>query len=498
MQTFNITAFCLAVPLWFFPGFSRLAAAAPSLGAGASSLGAAEALIGAALVGEAGEGAFGLARGLSDGVGQRLSGSPGYHDAVRWAVAEMKKAGLDNVHTEKVMVPRWVRGDIGRETGQVLSPVNQRLALTALGGSIGTPKDGLTAEVIEATSFEELKQLGPRVSGKIVLWNVPMRRGGSESMSNYGDVAKYRGIGAVEAARLGAKGSLVRSLGVADYRLPHTGAMRYDDKVAQIPAAAVSAEDADLLHRLLLKKGPVRLRFQLPCFTQPDVEAANVVGEVRGGARPEEFVLLGAHLDSWDLGTGAVDDAAGVAVVLCAARAMKRAGVVPRRTVRVVLFANEENGLRGGKGYADAHRDELSRHVAAIEVDSGAGKPYGFAVAPQDSGGGPSPNNDGGPAVRLLAPLIAPLAGIGVTQVRTSEHVSGADLSPFDDRVPTFRLLQDETHYFEWHHTAADTLDKIDPLDLNLCAAAVAVAAAGLADSPNTLPRPLPKALSGH
>lgn len=432
---------------------------------------AAARVLGAALQGE---GVFDLVRGLTDQVGPRLAGSPGADAAVRWAVAEMQRAGLRNVHTESVRALRWDRGPRAQEFARLLGPQGRELAVTALGGSIG---GNVIAEVVEARSFDELRRLGrARVAGKLVLWNVEMVRH-TDGTTNYGDVAEYRRLGAIEAARLGALASVVRSLGVASYRLPHTGAMRYEDGVQRIPAAALSTEDADLVHRLL-QAGPVRVQLSLGCQNQGEVATANVIGEVPG--QTDEIVLLGAHLDSWDLGTGAVDDGAGVALVVGAARALLHAGVTPRRTVRVVLFANEENGLRGAKAYAAAHQAELPRHVAAVEADSGAGAPQGFTT----------PTAEG---VAVLREAIQPLRGLGAGSASRG-NMGGADLSVMEDRLPIFHLLQENARYFEWHHTAADTLDKIDPVALNLSAAALAVAAYGLSQSERTLPRPAPAA----
>ncbi|HEX9103768.1 MAG TPA: M28 family peptidase, partial [Polyangia bacterium] len=307
--------------------------------------GAAEKLIGAAL----GDGrAYQIAESLTDGVGPRLSGSEGAARAVQWAVAEMRALGLRNVHTEPVRVPRWIRGAAEAE---VIAPARQAMQVVALGPSVPTGPDGITAEVVEVASFEQLKALGDGARGKIVLFNPrPMQRG--RSFEEYGRVQAFRGGGAVAAARQGAVAALVRSAGTGAYRLPHTGGMRYDDATPKIPAAAVSAEDAELIKRLInSKRGPVRVHLLLTPRFESDVDSANVVGEVPGRERAGELVLLGAHLDSWDLGTGAVDDAAGCAIVMDAARIIAAAPRAPRRTVRVVLFMNEEMGLSGARAY---------------------------------------------------------------------------------------------------------------------------------------------------
>lgn len=412
--------------------------------------------------------AYAILEHLTDRVGPRLSGSPGAEEAVRWTLARFKADGLD-ARAEKVLVPHWVRG---AETAEIVAPGPQRLVVTALGGSDPTPEEGLTAEVLEVAGLEELRALGEaKVRGRIVLFNRPMT--GPES---YGAVSPLRTHGAAEAARLGAVASLVRSLGTYSMRIPHTGAMDYDPSAPRIPAAALTAEDADLVHRLLASGQTVRLRLRLTCRSLPDAESANVVADLAGREKPEEIVLVGAHLDSWDLGTGAIDDGAGVAIVMEALRLLKSLGLAPRRMVRGVLFMNEENGLRGGKAYAEAHRDELASHVAAIESDSGGARPLGFSVSAGPGGLG---------TVAEIARLVRSLGA-----VRVSAGGGGADISPLRAAsVPLLGLEQDGTRYFDWHHTPADTLDKVDPVELAQNAAAMAVMAYVLADLPETLPR---------
>ncbi len=424
-------------------------------------------LVGAALV----EGrAFDTVRSLTDHVGPRLTGSPGAERAVEWALAEMKRAGLSNVHREPVKVPRWVRGD---ESAELVAPLALHLHAAALGGSVGTPPGGLTAEVIEAGSLDELRRRGEAVRGRIVLFNQRMAR---SDFPSYGTVVPLRGAGAVEAARLGAIGALIRSVGTGSHQLPHTGGTRYDAAVPRIPYAAVSGEDADLLHRLLGEGGQVKVRLRLGAHDDGEVDSANVVGELPGSAKPDEVVLLGAHLDSWDLGTGAIDDGAGCAAVIEAARLIRAAGLQPRRTVRVVLFMNEEHGLSGARAYAEAHRGESGKHVAALEADSGAGRPTGFGVA------------GGAPSVELVRRLVAALSPLHAAEVASADE-GGADLIPLQEAgVPVIGLTQDMSTYFDWHHTAGDTLDKIVPDDLALDAAAVAVVAYGLADATERLP----------
>jgi hypothetical protein len=372
------------------------------------------------------------------------------------------------------VVAVWIRGE---EEARVVAPHPHPLAVTALGGSVATPPEGLEAEVMEAASFEDLERLGDAVRGRIVLFNRDMGRGPDDG---YGTVSRLRVLGAGEAARHGAVGMLLRSLGTAAYRLPHTGMMSYPEEGERIPAAAVAEEDADLLHRLLASGEPVRVRLRLTCESRPDVEEANVVGEIRGRAAPDEVVVIGAHLDSWDLGTGALDDGFGVVVVMEAMRLLRALDLTPRRTVRAVLFANEENGLRGGRGYAEAHAEALHRHVAAIESDSGGAALRGWGISAGDG------------AVEILTQLAAPLALLGGGDVRAGG--GGADISPMRPAgVPQIGLRQDSARYFDYHHTAADTLDKVDPEHLAANAAALAVMAYSLAEWQGTLPRlPLP------
>ncbi len=407
---------------------------------------------------------------LTDRIGPRLSGSPGAAAAQRWAAGVMREDGLANVRLEKVMVPVWVRGV---ERAQVVAPAAHPLAITALGGSVPTPGGGLEAEVVEVDSLERLDQMGAAVSGKLVLFNRDMGRGPDDG---YGAVSRLRVRGPSAAARHGAAGVLVRSLGTAAFRLPHTGALDYHEDAPRIPAAAVSEEDADLLHRLLASGDSVRVRLELGCRLEPDVEEANVVGEITGRERPAEVVLIGAHLDSWDLGTGALDDGFGVVVVLEAMRLLRALELQPRRTVRAVLFANEENGLRGGRGYAEAHAAELHRHVAAIESDSGGAALAGWGITAGEG------------AAEMLSALAAPLRFMGGAVV--AEGGGGADIGPMKPAgVPQIALRQDASRYFDYHHTAADTLDKVRPEDLVANAAALAVVAYSLAEWEGTLPR---------
>ena len=412
---------------------------------------------------------------LTDRIGPRLSGSENLEKAVRWCASEMQRDGLANVRTEKVMVPHWVRGEA---SGKILAPAPHPMSILALGMSDPTPPGGVTAEVVEVTSLDEAKALGDRAKGKIVLYNRRIYANGGDDRG-YGSAVGIRFKGAVEAARVGAVGMLIRSLATADLRLPHTGAMGYDDGVARIPAAAVSPEDAELIHRFLAAGESVKVTFTMTCKTLPDAESANVVGEVVGSEHPDEYVVIGGHLDSWDVGTGAQDDGAGVAIAMEAIRLIRSLGLTPKRTIRAVLFTNEENGLRGGKGYAEAHANELAKHVAAIESDSGGARPLGFGVSAGDG------------ATATVTKLAAPLATFAADDVQTGG--GGADISPMGDAgVPQLGLRQDSTHYFDIHHTMADTLDKVVPHDLAMNATAMAVMAWQLANLDPPLARYVP------
>jgi Zn-dependent M28 family amino/carboxypeptidase len=370
-------------------------------------------------------------------------------------------------------VPVWQRGV---EVGEVVSPVSQRLALTALGGSEPTPAGGVEAEIVRVSTLEELDQLDASACrGKIVFIDRHMAR--TSDGSGYGDAVPARSDGASRAARLGAAGLLIRSIGTDRNRLPHTGALTYKKDAPRIPAAALSVPDADLLTRLVRRGGPVRVRFELTCGKKPDALSASVVGEVVGREKPDEIVLVGAHLDSWDLGTGAIDDGAGCGIAIEAARQIAALSPHPRRTIRVVLFANEENGLAGGKTYAKAHAEELARHVASLEADLGDGPPLGFSW-------------NAGPSAEAMLKAIAGLTGaLAAGQLKIAKD-GGADISPLvPSGVPSLGLMLDASTYFDLHHTANDTLDKIDPATLDRSTAVFAVAAYVLAETPETLER---------
>ncbi len=396
---------------------------------------------------------------LTDDIGPRLSGSSGAAAAVQWAVRTFETWGIP-VSTEKVIVPHWVRG---AERAGLVSHHNQKIVLTALGGSVATPAKGLTADVVEVNSFDDLQVLSARVKGKIVFYNSPMdmqlvraRRG----FEAYGKAVVFRSEGPSRAAEYGAVAALIRSVGSDSLRTPHTGSLHYDPKVPRIPAAAMTAEDAMLVDRLLQKGERVRMHLVLTPRTLPDVASANVIAEIRGSEKPDEIVVIGGHLDSWDLGTGAIDDGSGVVMVMETMRLLKEMNLTPKRTIRGVLFMNEENGLNGGRAYFAKHKNE--KHVAAIETDAGAAAPTGFRTTLK------------GDALADFEKRAQPLAAIGAAHFESAAD-TGADTSFLVEAgVPGFSFVPEPLHYFDYHHTPADTLDKIDPHELAEDAAAVA------------------------
>jgi carboxypeptidase Q len=405
---------------------------------------------------------------LTDHIGHRLSGSKGLERAIEWAVTEMKRDGLDRVRAEKVMVPHWVRGE---ESLELISPVSLKLSMLGLGNSIGTPAEGITAEAIVVRNFDELDALGEQVRGKIVVYNAPF--------TNYGATVAYRGGGASRAARYGAVAALVRSVTPVSLQSPHTGAMAYDEKQPKIPTAAITIEGAEMLQRMNDRGDHPTVRLKMDARFLPDAESANVIAEIRGSEKPDEVVLISGHFDSWDVGQGAHDDGGNCIAVWEALRIIKELKLKPRRTIRAVLYTNEENGLRGGNGYRDTHRAELAKHVLAIESDSGVYRPEGFGLAATAP-----------PQARAnLREIVKLLSGIRADRIAASG--GGADIGPImREGVLGASLDVDSTHYFDIHHTASDTLDKIDPQDLALCIAALAVVAYTVADMPAPLQGP--------
>src|SRR6266481_1187727 len=419
---------------------------------------------------------------LANNIGPRLSGSLQAQTAVEYVAAELRRLGLE-VQLEKVMVPHWVRGE---ETAALteypdMSPnTTQKIVLTALGGSMATPNEGLTADVVVVNNFEELQALGRKgVAGKIVLFNAKFDQQLADNGfagPAYGQAVIYRGIGASAAARLGAVAALNRSVGGADYRLPHTGALRYADDAPKIPAAAVTSEDAETIAHLA-GEGKVRMHLVLTPQTLPDAVSYNVIADLKGSEHPEQIVIASGHLDSWDLGRGAIDDGAGVVIAMQTAQLLTQLHLRPRRTIRIVAWMNEENGARGARTYADDHKADFANHFAAIESDLGAGHPLGFFAQ-----GKPE-------LLTLLQPLSTILQSQGAGVTRLVEE-TGTDVAPLGEAgVPTFAPIQDARTYFNYHHTAADTLDKVNPRELQENCALVAALAYTLASMPQSLPR---------
>lgn len=408
--------------------------------------------------------AIGILGELCRGIGPRLAGSPQAAKAVQWAKKKMLEYGFQNVHMEPVMVPHWVRGPIEMGTYSVVGEKGKpRLHVCALGGSIGTPRKGVTAEIIEVKSWEELKMLRQSAKGKIVFFNRAMERTLINPGAAYGRAVDQRTYGAIEAAKVGAVAVLVRSMSTRIDTVPHTGQMKYDSSVTKIPAAAVSTSDANALGNLLAEGKRVLATLRLTCQRFPDVESANVIGEIVGSEKPAEVVVIGGHLDSWDKGQGAHDDGAGCVHSIEALRLVKESGLKPRRTIRVVLFINEENGLNGGLTYA-AEKHPGERHIAAIESDAGGFSPSGFSVS------------DSLALLKLqsYARVFRPIGADHI--VRGGE--GGSDIGPLRKKgVVCLGLQVDGQKYFDYHHSDSDTIDKVNERELELGASAVATMA---------------------
>ncbi len=416
---------------------------------------------------------------ITENIGARAVGSPQAQAAIEYVAGEMRKLGLD-VHLEPVQARHWIRGAESAELveypGQVPG-TTQKIVLTALGGNHPTPPGGITADVIVASDFADLDRLGRQnVAGKIVLFNVvfdKQKAAAGYAGEAYDEAVAYRALGAQKAAALGAAASLIRSVGGADYRLAHTG----NSRAANIPAGAVTSEDADLIAHLA-SQGKVRMQVILTSQTAEEVSTYNVVGDLKGSEHPEQLVIVSGHLDSWDLGTGALDDAAGVAVAMETAQLMQQLHLRPRRTLRVIAWMDEENLGRGHVAYAKAHAAEIGNHVAAIESDLGASHPMGFRAKISAE------------AAARLEPVLDVLRPTGANLIVLGSDSPEADIEPLAKQgVPAFGLLQDGRTYFHYHHTAADTLDKIVPQELRENATAMAVMGYALATMADPLPR---------
>jgi carboxypeptidase Q len=415
--------------------------------------------------------AWELVSSLTTEVGPRLAGSPGDRAAVAWAVARLKALGLENVRTQEVLVPQWVRGEA---RARIVAPFPQPLVTVALGGSIGTPEDGLEAEVVAFPDVDALRAAPrERVEGRIVYLGRRTER--TRDGKGYGEAVRGRSAGPSHAAALGAIALVIRSIGTSQQRFAHTGATVYDISQPRIPAVAISNPDADLLERQLASGQPVRMNVRVTARDLPRQKSANVIGEVPGTDLAHEIVVLGAHLDSWDVGQGALDDGAGVAIVAAVAGLMRDRGLQPRRTVRVVLYANEEFGLSGATEYARAIGDEAGRHAAAIEADLGSGRIWKFSSRVRP---------DARPLMDAITRVLKPLG----VEYGGNEASGGADIGPLRRLgVPVFALQHDATKYFEVHHTANDTLEQVDRAELDQSVAAYAATAWLLAQAPIAL-----------
>src|SRR5579862_1433629 len=420
---------------------------------------------------------------LCDRIGNRLSGSDSLIRAIHWSEEQMKKDGLSNVRVIPVKVPHWVRG---AESAHLTAPENQPLHILGLGMSVGTPAGGITGDVVVVSDFDELAKLGRAgIQGKIVLFN--------EVYRGYGQTSIYRTAGPSRAAALGAVAVLVRSVTPLAMQIPHTGTLVYDPAQPKVPSAAVSVEDALRIARFAADHISVKVHLEMSARTEPDADSGDIMGEIPGREHPEEIVVLGGHVDSWDVGRGAQDDGSGIIASLQAVALIKKLGLQPRRTIRVVFWVNEENGGRGGEAYRAWLGDKIKNHVAAIEMDGGAETPRGFGYG---SGGGRGGRRGGDVAAKLSAgeqQSMAMLQQIGklLDRVGAGEIApggGGSDIAPLmRDGVPGLGERTTGAHYFDWHHTEADTLDKVDPDDFRKNIAALAVMSYVLADMPGKI-----------
>lgn len=402
---------------------------------------------------------------LVDTFGPRFSGTEALEAALDWILAGMEADGLENVRGEPALVPRWVRGP---ESAEMISPRPKRMDILGLGPSVPTPPEGIRAEVLVVESFADLEARAEEARGKIVLFDVPF--------TNYGETVQYRSQGAVAAARVGAVASLIRSVTPFSMNTPHTGGMRYEEGVSRIPHAALTLEDAAMLHRMQDRGERIEIRLSMESRDEGMVSSRNVMGEIVGREFPNEVIVLGGHTDSWDVGQGAMDDAGGVVAAWEAVRLMKELGLRPRRTVRVVGWTAEEVGIFGGQAYAEAPARNREEHVLGIESDSGVFSPLGFGFTGSD---------DAFTIVQSIGEILEPIGAGLVTR-----GGGGADIGPMMEKgMAGMGLNVEETRYFWYHHTNADALDKLDPDEVARCVAAMAVMAYVVADLPDPLPR---------
>ena len=402
---------------------------------------------------------------LCDTFGPRFTGSQNLEDAIDWILEKMEEDGLANVHGEKVKVPRWVRG---KESMALISPHKKEMHILGLGGSIGTPKKGIRGEVFVVNSFDDLEANAEKAKGKIVLFNVPF--------TSYGETVQYRYGGASAAAQAGAVASLVRSIGPFSLNTPHTGGMRYEDGVKKIPHAAITLENAEMFQRIQDRGGTITVKLKMDGHYIPDGWSRNVVAELPGTEFPEEVIVMGGHIDSWDVGQGAMDDGGGCVAAWEAVRLLKELGLQPKRTIRVVMWTNEENGTRGGNAYRDQYINELDDHILAIESDGGVFSPEGFGFTGSDAAR---------TLVQDIANLLEPIGSNFI-----GDSGGGADIGPImREGVPGMGLRVDGSKYFWYHHTNADAIDKLDQDEFNRCVASMAIMAYVVADMDDRLPR---------
>ena len=402
---------------------------------------------------------------MCDTFGPRFSGTDNLEKALDWILDEMKSDGLENVHAEEVMVPKWVRG---KESAHMISPWEKELHMLGLGGSIGTGPKGITSEVVVVNSFDDLKSRASEAKGKIVLFNVPF--------TSYGKTVQYRSGGAIAASKAGAIASIIRSVGPFSMNTPHTGGMRYEEGIKKIPHAAITVEDAAMISRMVKRGQSVKIKLYMEGKFEPDALSRNVMGEIKGSKFPNEVIVLGGHIDSWDVGQGAMDDGGGCVAAWQAVKMIKELGIQPKRTIRVVMWTNEENGMRGGNAYRDAHINELDDHILAMESDGGVFKPSGFGFTGSE---------EAMSILQDIGTLLYPIESGKITK-----GGGGADIGPImREGVPGMGLRVEGNKYFWYHHTNADTWDKLDLDEFNRCVATMAIMAYVVADMDIRLPR---------
>jgi carboxypeptidase Q len=411
---------------------------------------------------------------LVDGFGHRMTGAPSLERAIDWIVAEMRRDGFENVRKEPVTVTHWVRGV---ESAELITPRRTKLAMLGLGRSVGTPPQGIRAPVLVVRNFADLRARAAQARGKIVLFNVPFDTTVA-SFAGYGGAVVYRGAGADSASAVGAVAALVRSVTPRSLRSPHTGGMSYDTsgRLKKIPAAAISVEDAEMLQRMQDRGERIEVRLTMGARTLAPAVSHNVIAELRGSERPDEVIVMGGHIDSWDVGQGAMDDAGGCVAAWEALRLIKQLNVRPKRTIRVVLWTAEEIGLTGANAYRDAHRAEVDKHVLAMESDNGVFRPRALSF------GGVAPGLD------VMGRIASLLGSVGVYTARAGGPQ--ADISPlYALGVPVASIDTDGSRYFWYHHSEADMIDKLDPVDLARNVAIFAVIANVVANMDGSLGR---------